>query len=156
MKNNRGVSVLELIICLSIISILGGISTPAFIKHKDNIILKAEVRKIVECLHKAKIEAIKTNSSVVFHLDGRNYSVFVDDGEGTAKKRDWIRQSEERQIYSGQVSKGITVSSNFPYDRMRFNGRVGIKAGRYYIQNNSGKRMQVVLNVNGRVRIGKS
>ncbi len=151
--NQKGVTLPEVVTCLVVISILAAVSAPAIAGYRERINLRAETRNLVGWLQQAKIEAIKTNSFVVLGVDESKVFVFVDDGRGTAKPGDWIRQPEEKQIVNALNSKGIVFTSNFPNNRMRFSGRTGIRPGRFYVTDESGNQMQVVLSMLGRIRV---
>jgi hypothetical protein len=50
---------------------------------------------------------------------------------------------------------GLVLNSNFPSDRMRFRGRVGIRAGSVYFSSGEKDIAKVVLSVTGRGRVEK-
>ncbi len=156
MLNQKGVTLIEAVTCLVVISVLAALSAPAIAGYRERISLRTETRNLVSWLQQAKNEAIKTNSFVVLGVDDRQIFVFIDDGSGTAKPGDWIRQPEEKQIVAAPISEGIVITSRFPNNRMRFNGRVGIRAGRFFVTDNNGNQMQVVLNVMGRIRVERT
>ncbi len=156
MLNQKGVTLIEVVTCLVLISILAAVSAPAIAGYRERISLRAETRNLVGLLHLAKMEAIKTNSFVVLGVDDAQYFVFVDDGRGAAIRKDWIRQPEEKQLLTSPISKGIVLTSNFPNNRMRFSGQMGIRAGRFYLTDDSGNQMQVVLSILGRIRVERT
>jgi hypothetical protein len=83
------------------------------------------------------------------------YKDFVDDGANGGTAKDWIHQPGEREFINHSNVEGLMLSSNFPSDRMRFKGRVGIRAGSITFSNNEKDVAKVVLSITGRVRVEK-
>ncbi len=156
MLNQKGVTLIEVVTCLVVISILATVSAPAIAGYRERMSLRAETRNLVGWLQQAKIEAIKTNSFVVLGVDDKQIFVFVDDGRGAASPGDWIMQPEEKQIMTSPISNGIVITSKFTNNKMRFSGSTGIKAGRFYLTDGSGNQMQVVLSRLGRIRVERT
>ncbi len=156
MLNQRGVTLIEAATCLVIVSLLGAVSTPAIFSWRGRMKLRAEATHLMGCLQQAKMEAIKANSYVVLGVEDDHYFVFVDDGKGAGVAMDWVRQPGERQIVTNHIGKGITMTSNFTNDKVRFSGRAGITAGSFFLSDSKGNQMQVVLSFIGRIRITRS
>ncbi len=66
MNNQKGVTLVEVVSCLVIMSVLAGMAFPMFEAMKAKLALHGEVSKLVGELHKARIFAIKSNAKVVF------------------------------------------------------------------------------------------
>ncbi len=156
MMNQRGVTLVEVVVCLIIISLLSSISVPAFITWSDRLHLKSVTRDLMGSLQQAKLEAIMTNSYVVLGVEDDHYYVFVDDGRGEGIPMDWVRQPDERQIVSNSFGNGIEMTSNFPDDKIRFSGSPGIKAGRFFVSDKNGNQMEVIVSFVGRIRVERS
>ena len=103
----------------------------------------------------AKIQAIKENRYVVVQFAESGYKAFVDDGANGGIAKDWICQTGEREIAGHSNMNDLVLTSNFPSDRMRFKGRVGIRAGSVIFSKDEKNVAKVVLSVTGRVRVEK-
>jgi Tfp pilus assembly protein FimT len=155
MKNQIGLSLVELVTTVAVLATLSLASYPAVEswKHKEKV--RAEIREMVTSLMNAKIEAIKENRFVVMQFSRSGYKGFVDDGANGGIAKDWICQPGEREFINHSNIEGLMLSSNFPSDRMRFKGRVGIRAGSVIFSENERDFAKVVLSITGRVRVEK-
>lgn len=151
MQNQKGFTFAEILVVISIISVIAIVATPSMMEWKEKNILKRETSRLVSWLHRAKIEAIKTNSFVVVAIQGNSYTVFVDN-----HMDDWVRQPGEREIATITVAEGIHLSSKFKNDRMRFSGTSGIRPGRFILRDQKGNQIQVFLNMIGTIRVSRS
>lgn len=155
MKNQVGFSLVELITTVAVLSIVSVVSYPAIQSMKNKAKVRGEIREMVGSLMKAKVEAIKGNRYVVVQFTDGGYTAFVDDGANGGTAKDWICQSGEREFVRHANIDNIKLSTNFPSDRMRFTGRVGIKAGSVTFSSNEKPFAKVVLSLTGRVRVEK-
>ena len=155
MKNQTGFSLVELITTLAVMATLSVASYPAIEswKHKEKV--RAEIRHLVSTLMNARVEAIKVNKFVVVQFTESGYTAFIDDGANGGIAKDWIYQLGERELMHHTIIDGLGLASNFPSDRMRFNGRVGIRPGSVFFSNGEKDIAKVVLSVTGRVRVEK-
>ena len=153
MVDHKGLTVLELSVSLGILSALTVCAYPALADWSRKIGFRSEVASLMHCLHRAKLEAIKTNSYVVFEAKPDGYYAFVYGSSSPRSAGDWTRQPEDRQIIDCTLKKGLTLASTFPKDRMRFSGRPGISAGRFIVTDSRGSRMDVILSASGRIRV---
>ncbi len=155
MKTKSGFSLVELISSVAVVATLSLVSYPAIESMKGEAVKRAEVREMVSSLMKAKVEAIKQNRFVVVQFSDSGYTAFVDDGANGGRAKDGIRQSGEREVAHHQNIAGLTLSTNFPADRMRFKGRVGIRGGTVIFASAEKPFAKVVLSLTGRVRVEK-
>ncbi len=155
MKSKAGFSLVELITTVAVVATLSLVSYPALEswKHKEKV--RGEIRHLVSSLMNAKVEAIKENRFVVVQFTGSGYKAFVDDGANGGTAKDWICQPGEREFLHHSNIDGLVLSSNFPSGRMRFKGRVGIRAGSITFSNRGNDIAKVILSVTGRVRVEK-
>jgi prepilin-type N-terminal cleavage/methylation domain-containing protein len=154
MVGQKGLTLLELSVSLGILSVLLACAYPALADWSKRIGFRSEVSSLVSSLHRAKLEAIKTNSYVVVEARPNGYSIFVKKSVA-GKPSDWIRQPDERLLVDCTIKDGVTLTTKFrnPKDKMRFSGRPGINAGRFILTDAKGRRMDVVLSVSGRIRV---
>lgn len=158
MKNERGVTLIEVVSCLVILSVLGGMAIPAAESFKAKLALHGEISKLVTELHKARITAIKGNAPVVFYYTDSGYRAFIDDGRGGGVEKDWLQQPGELTVADVKLanrSKIVIEESSFTAQRTRFSGGVGISAGAIVVRGDSGQKGKVIVNSIGRVRVEK-
>jgi prepilin-type N-terminal cleavage/methylation domain-containing protein len=149
MANQKGLTLVEVLTTLTLFSTLATVGYPPLLTWYQHAVLRSEVCALVGCLQRAKMEAVKTNAYVVVAAHPNGYSVFVDES------KDWIRQDEEQEIVNCRLKSGMTLATNFhlPADKMRFGFRPNIKPGRFIFSNSSGKRMDVIVDTVGRIRV---
>ena len=148
MADQRGVTLIEILVCLAILATMSAIAYPPLRSWYQRASIQGEIFQLAGCLHMARMAAVKTNSYVVVKATPTGFSAFVDNS------RDWVRQAEERLLVDYRLRSGLTLDSNFPSDRMRFlSCRPGIRAGRFFLTDSSGRRMDVVISAIGRIRV---
>ncbi|MBU1564064.1 MAG: GspH/FimT family pseudopilin [Proteobacteria bacterium] len=159
MKNENGVTLVEVMSCLVILSVLSGIATPLFKDMMSKQALYGATSMLVSELHKARSYAMRSNSHVAFSYTEDGYKAFIDDGQGGGTEGDWIQQPGEQVLANVDLLKDrlkIAVDeSTFTAQRTRFSGRPGIKAGAIVLQGNDGRKNKIIVNFIGRVRVEK-
>jgi len=109
MHNQKGFSLIEVIVVVAIIAVFAGIAVPVYVSMKPSILLSGATRQIMGDLMWARMQAISQNNKFkVFFIDNRKYQILddnndngdIDAGESTITKN--IRDKYE----------GITFSSN--------------------------------------------
>lgn len=158
MRNEKGVTLIEVMSCMVILSILAGFAIPSIETMKAKLALHGEVAKLVGELYKARLFAFKNNTKVVFRYTQEGYMTFVDDGNNGGNKEDWIHQSGEQILADVILGDGLKVDvpgSSFSSQRTRFSGKPGIAGGSVVLQNGNGNKNKVIINVIGRVRVEK-
>lgn len=88
---NKGFSLIELIVVISIFGIMIAIGTPSIIKYLSNSKIRSISTEIKESIEKAKLEAIKRNNTISIQLFGSN---------GNANKKNHIISLGNDEIYS--------------------------------------------------------
>jgi prepilin-type N-terminal cleavage/methylation domain-containing protein len=158
MRNEKGVTLVEVVSCMVILGVLAGIAFPSLENMKAKLALHGEVSKLVGELHKARIVAIKNNAKVVFRYNESGYMTFIDDGNNGGTKNDWIHQSGEQLLSDVTFDDRIKIAvpeSTFTSHRTIFSGKPGIIAGGVVLQGSNGSKSKVIVNAVGRVRVEK-
>ena len=124
MANKKGFTLIELLIVMVILSIMSAISWPSLSGWTKRNELKAEVSTFFISLRRAKMEAIEANSAVVIEATSRGYTIFLNNSSIPGKAGDWSRQPDERLLIDCRLKKGLTLSSNFPKNKARFNSSI--------------------------------
>ena len=123
-KDNSGVSILEVMVVIAIIVIMSAIAVPSYIGWLPKYRLSTSARDVLSDLEFARGAAVKENASVVFELNMVNdsYNVWVDNG-ALGNRDNWNQDVDERSIRSRQMPLDVNISAvSFPNDRVRFNG----------------------------------
>jgi prepilin-type N-terminal cleavage/methylation domain-containing protein len=156
MRNEKGVTLLEVVSCLMVIGVLSGIALPASQAMMVRYTFSTETARVIDALKLAKSYAITKKSPVVFSYSQDGYLVFIDDGAGGGKGGDWIRQPGERLLAECDLrEKGLHIDvglSTFSAKRTRFSGTPAIKAGSVVLVGADGSKTKIVINIIGRVR----
>ena len=148
MADQKGVTLIEVLVCLAIILTLSAIAYPLLRGWYQRASIQSEVFQLVGCLHMARMAAVKADSYVVITATPTGFSAFVDDSQ------DWIRQAEERLLVDYRLRNGLTLDSRYPSQRMRFRGgRPEVQAGRFFLTDAEGRRMDVIIDIVGRIRV---
>jgi Tfp pilus assembly protein FimT len=155
MKKQGGFSLTEAMTTIAIIGVTSIFAQPSIELWKKQSEQRGELRQMVGTLMRAKLEAIKENRFVVVQFTQTGYTAFVDGGANGGTPKDWTCQEGEREFVSHKNIDGLTLSTNFPSDRMRFTGNVGIKAGSITFSRDEKPFAKVVLSLTGRVRVEK-
>ncbi len=157
MKSQKGFTLIEAVVCLVILCVMSVYAYPEVGEWKSKSHLKAQTAALVSELHRARCAAIKRNAHVVFQYNKSGYKFFVDNGEGSGIKDDWIHQPGEQLLHEVTFDNGIEIvvpESSFTLSRTRFSGRAGVKAGSVVISN-GGLKNKVIVNIVGRIRTVK-
>ncbi len=157
MGNQKGVTLLEIVSAMLIVSILSGIAIPTYKTWIHRYRFSTETGRLVDAFRLAKSYALTRNAQVVFSYDQNGYSIFVDDGAAAGVAGDWLRQPGETILLDCDLSQqGLKIDvdgSTFSSQRTRFSGKPGIKAGSLVLLGKDGSKSKIIINVIGRVRV---
>ena len=106
MRNNSGMTIIELMVVIGILAILAGIAIPGFIGWLPNYRLRSASDDVQSTLQNAKLRAIRENAIVRVNFDFGNdtYVAFIDNG---ANADNGIQEADEVMIKNGQMPAGI-------------------------------------------------
>ena len=150
-RNNRGVSLIEIVVVIAIVGILSAIAVPNVIGWRAARKLDGAARNFMADMELARIKAIREaeDISVVFDVAGESYQMIVDLDD------DYTLDPGETQFRERTMPPGITiVSTTFSGNRTRFNTRGTPNIiGRATFGNSAGNELEVFLSMTGRLRI---
>jgi prepilin-type N-terminal cleavage/methylation domain-containing protein len=150
MADQKGVTLIEILCTLVIVSIISAIAYPPLLHLYRTASFMSEESELVSWLHMAKSEAVKTDSYVVIKAREKGYTIFVDNS-GTAP--DWVREKNEHLLTDYTLKKGITLKSTFTRNRFRFGIKPGIKGGSFILKDLAGHHLKIIIDMIGRIRV---
>jgi prepilin-type N-terminal cleavage/methylation domain-containing protein len=163
-RQDSGISIIEVMVVISIIAILSAIAVPNYINWLPKYRLSTSARDVLSDLEYARGTAIKVNASVIVEFDTVNntYRLWVDNGAFT-NKDNWIQDGDERTLRSRSTAPGISLTSaDFSGNpRIRFTGNgipevqtvpPSLGGGNVTLANKQNSRV-VALSVGGKARI---
>ena len=153
MKQGGGFTLYELMIVLAIVSIMATIGTVSLLGFKQRAQLSGLANVIKSDINRAKIIATRQKSYVVLQIHDGFYELFVDNGAGDATPGDWLREGAEAKISRREFVSSISLTSNFPGNHLRLRSSGRIRPGTFFLENRSGKKMSVVVNAVGLIRL---
>jgi len=153
MAEQKGTTLVEILVVLVIVSILTAIAYPPLMRWYQGAAFRSEVSTLVSWLQRAKTEAVKTHAYVAIKAGTHGYLIFVDNSNVKKQSGDWVREVGERLLADYTLKKGYTLTTTFTKDRMRFSTRPGIKAGTFILKDLAGHSMKVIVSIIGRIRV---
>lgn len=105
----RGLSLLELLITLTILSILVAIAAPSFTRQIEASQTRTAAEQLQQAIQLTRNKAITTNQRATIHKLGSweaGWEIFFD------RDFDGVRDNGERPISVGNPLKGVSVSAN--------------------------------------------
>lgn len=127
-RNKSGITAMELAVTLAIMSVLATLTMPPYLNWLRGSRLQSAATNLSVDLEMAKVRAIRENATVVVEFGADNYTIFVDNGEGSGTAADWNRNGTESILQIRNLPAGVQIdtdSLSFPIvnDKTRFNGR---------------------------------
>ena len=122
MRNNSGMTIIELMVVIGILAILAGIAIPGFIGWLPNYRLRSASDDVQSTLQNAKLRAIRENAIVRVNFDFGNdtYVAFIDNG---ANADNGTQEADEVTIKNGQMPAGIDLQDSGLGGAVRFTRR---------------------------------
>jgi Tfp pilus assembly protein FimT len=154
-KNEKGKSLVEVMCCAAVVSILSLFSAPALSAIQEKLLVQTIISEYVADLQNAKISAIEVNGYVVVQVRADGYSIFVDDGSGGSVAGDYLPQPNEKRLIDKKLPPLVVVTSNFPQERFRFRGMPGNCAGAITLKVKGVEHSRIVISMAGRIRVEK-
>ena len=152
--NKKGFTMAEVLVTISILSIMAAISIPTFISWLPTHRLQTSARQIYDDLNLAKMEAVKRNTDVciTFNTANNTYRVFVDgdsDGAYTASPPDTILKDKvalEKDVDITGTDFGGTIGFNN-------RGMTATAPGNINVTNPTGITMRISVITSGNISI---
>jgi type II secretory pathway pseudopilin PulG len=141
-RDERGFSIIQILITLAVISVIGTFAVLGLTKAKANLKLQNSVRQLSSYLEKARLDAIKRHgiSNVTF-TDDHTYVVTMDFGSGI---------STRTIPFDSDVS---IVSVDLPNVNFNWRGRTQACTVRFTVQNSGGEQSWVAVSDAGDVTV---
>jgi type IV fimbrial biogenesis protein FimT len=150
-KDNRGFTLIEIMVVIAIMGVVGGIAAMNMIGWRGERQLEGVARNFMSDMQLARLQAIREAEevSVVIDVVGMSYQMFVD------INKNYVLDPEDRLLRNVSLDGGTRIqSSTFAGNRTRLNtrGRPNV-LGTLTFLNAAGTTRRVVINKVGRLRI---
>jgi len=109
MNNERGFSMMEMMIVVVMIGLMASLAAPSWLEQMPRLEAKAQVREVVSKLREARSLAIARKEAVGVSFDGINniWEVFLDNGPA-----DNVHSAGDSVMSTGQIGLRVTMSYN--------------------------------------------
>lgn len=108
-NNERGISMMEMMIVLVLIGIMASLAAPSFFEQMPRLEAQAQVKEVVAKLREARSLAIARKEPVGVCFDGANdkWTVFCDNGP-----QDNLHNTGDSVMSTGQIGMRVAMSHN--------------------------------------------
>ncbi len=159
-KRQKGFSMAEMMVVISIITILAAIATPAMTDWLANYRLKVAASDVYSALQLAKSTALKENADVViwFNTANNTYRAYLDNGVGGGTAGNQSQDGSERTVKEATLEGGVDMyNTSFSSwsNQTYFNSR-GLAAGGWgyvYLKSDSDKYRRITVWTTGHIKI---
>lgn len=152
MRNESGLTIIELMVVIAITAILMAFAVPNFVGWRENSKFTGTVDNLRGDLNLAKIMAVRENGFVAVQFLADGYQVFTDNGASAG-----VLDAGERLIRNQVLPAGVAIDlalTDFTSDRTRFNERgLPENIGTVVIVDAGGDQRSINLNRLGRIDV---
>lgn len=165
-QNNRGFTLLEVVVVLAIVAILAGVGTFSVVNYRPAYRLREAARELASTIQNARFEAIQRNAScaVSYNVPGTSYLSFVDNNQNFQFDAGDVQLTAVQLAnyeYVSYVAGGLTFPNNgVGNPTVAFNNRGlpiynggGVGAFWATVQSTQGTQRQIRVSTAGNVRI---
>lgn len=173
MSNNKGFSLVELVIIVAIVGILAAIATPSIMEWMPNIRFRGASQELFGHMQQAKMEAVKRSANVVVRFNtvacpgfpnpnavpdpGGGYTIFADDGAGGGVAKNNTQDGAEATLMQQTMPRNVALcNQTFPGGWTGFQSTglpVANNVGGVTINNDRGRSATMTMTFAGGVRI---
>ena len=147
-SNEKGLTIHELLIMLTIIAVLSSVAVPHFAEWIKNCECRAAARNMVYVLREARSKAISTNFEHRVDFEPLHRRFRVVRGNRATNSNEWSTVVYDWQ----QLAAGVNISANIPSIHMNTNGTAN--GGTISIQDeNKSTKYEVRVARTGRIHI---
>lgn len=154
-RNSRGLTLIEALIVLVMISILSAMAAPGILKWRSAAKLRGATENLKGDLEFVKLKAIQENGPVAVNFSKSNYEVFRDNGATIG-----VHDASEELFGVKLLPEGVVIDlaattfadDGFGGKRTRFKGRGTADSGTVFLVNSRGSVKKVIVSSVGRIR----
>ncbi len=157
--NNRGFTLIEMLIILCVMGVMTLIAVPAFMSLLPEMRLNSSARQVFTAMARARQGAVSNNTDayVIFDTNDNSIKVWLDNGPDAATGNG-ARDESEPYIFEGFTDNGVTFALMSPADTAGFNSRGLPYLDNYSqydlrLQNSEGKYKSIIINPAGNIKI---